>query len=72
MDYWNTYSTVVSWNNIRLMLVMALINDCHMQPINFVLIPTQAHVKNDLYIKPPKVTKEFEIPDLPNFTENLT
>ena len=54
------------------MLVMALINDCHMQPINFVLIPTQAHVKTDLYIKPPKVTKEFEIPDLPNFTENLT
>ena len=59
MDDWNTYSPVVSWNTVRLMLAMALINNWHMQPIDFLLAPLQAPVKTDIYMKPTKVPKGF-------------
>ena len=44
------------------MIVMALINNWHMQSIDFVLSLPQAPVKTDICMKPPKVPKEFEIP----------
>ena len=50
IDYWSTYSPVVSWNSVRLMLVMAIINNWHMQSIDFVLAFPQAPVKTDIYI----------------------
>ena len=71
VDYWNTYSPVVSWNTVRLMLVMALIDNWHMQYIDFVLAFAQAPIKTDIYMKPPKVPKEFEILDLPKFTDRF-
>ena len=66
MDYFNTYSPLVSWNTDILVLGMALINDCHMKFIDFVLAFPQAPVKTDIYIKPPKVPKDFKNP---KFTE---
>eukprot|EP00980_Cylindrotheca_fusiformis_P016832 scaffold5080_cov130-Cylindrotheca_fusiformis.AAC.1 len=30
VDYWSTYSPVVSWSTVRLMIVFALLNDWHM------------------------------------------
>ena len=71
VDHWNTCSLVLSWNTVRLILVMALLNNCSVQSITFVpVFPTSTN-KNYNYIKPPKVPKEFEIPYLPNFTNRL-
>ena len=72
VDYWNTYSPVVSWNTVRLLIVMALINGWHMQSIDFVLAFPQAPVKTDIYMSPPKVPHDFVIPDLPTKADRLT
>ena len=37
IDYWATYSPVVSWITVRLMIVFAILNDWHMESIDFVL-----------------------------------
>ena len=50
---------------------MALINNWHIQSINFVLESSQAPVQTDIYMKPPKVPKDVEIPDLPKFTDRF-
>ena len=42
-----------------------------MQSIDFVLVFPQAPVKIDIYMKPPNVSKEFEITDLPKFTDRF-
>lgn len=69
VNYWATYSFVVSWSTVQLMIVLALINDWQMQSIDFVLAFPQAPVKTDIYMKPPKVPPDFTIPDLPRFTD---
>eukprot|EP00980_Cylindrotheca_fusiformis_P020590 scaffold7642_cov88-Cylindrotheca_fusiformis.AAC.1 len=66
IDYWSTYSPVVSWSTVRLMVVFALLNDWHMQSIDFVLAYPQAPVKTDIYMKPPRTPPGFVIPDLPS------
>jgi hypothetical protein len=72
INYWSTYSPVVSWNTVRLMIIMALVNGWHMQSIDFVLAFPQAPIKTDIYMKPPRVPPNFEIPDLPSFTDRFT
>ena len=59
------------WNTVRLVLAVALLNDWHMQSIDFVLAFPQAPVKTNIYTKPPKILKDFEIPNLPDFTKRL-
>ena len=71
IDYWNTYSPVVSWNTVRLLIVMALLNEWHMQSIDFILAFPQAPVKTDIYMKPPKVPSDFIIQDLPPPTDRF-
>lgn len=71
VDYWSTYSPVVSWGTVRLMLVLAIVNNWHMQSIDFVLAFPQAPVKTDIFMKPPKVPHNFLIPDLPRFTDRF-
>ena len=41
------------------MTVTELINDWHMQSIDFILAFSQAPVKTDIYMKTPKVPKDF-------------
>jgi hypothetical protein len=72
IDYWSTYSPVVSWSTVRLMIVFALLNDWHMESIDFVLAYPQAPVKTDIYMTPPRVPPNFIIPDLPSFSDRLT
>ena len=72
IDYWQTYSPVVSWNTVRLLIVLALINNWYMQSIDFVLAFPQAPVKTDIYMKPPKVPPNFVIPDLPKPQDRYT
>ena len=43
--YCNTYSPVVYWNTRGLMLVMSLINDWHIQSIEFLLAFSQEPIK---------------------------
>ena len=37
VDYWDTRSSVVSWQTIRLIFILAIVNDWHIQSIDFVL-----------------------------------
>ena len=65
VDYWDTYSPVVSWQTIRLIFVLAIVNKWYIHSIDFVLAFPQADVKTDIYMQPPKVPLNFPIPDLP-------
>ena len=55
--YWDTYSPVVSWSSVRLMLILALILGWEMRSINFIMAFPQADVKTDIYMKIPHGTK---------------
>ena len=72
VDYWDTYAAVVSWSTVRLMIIFALINDWHMESIDFVLAYPQAPIKTDIFMLPPKVPPKFVIPDLPHLTDRFT
>jgi hypothetical protein len=72
VDYWTTCFPVVSWNTVRLVVSMALINKWHMQSINFVFAFTQAPILTDIYMKPPRVPRHFLIPDLPALADRFT
>ena len=65
------YSPVVSFDTVCLMVVFALLNNWHMESINFVLAYPQAPIKTDIFMQPPKVPPNFTIPDLPNFADRF-
>ena len=72
VNYWATYSPVVSRSAVRLILVLELINNWTMRSIDFVMAFPQAHTKTDIYMKPPTVPSNFVIPDLPKFMDRFT
>ena len=72
VDYWSTYSPVVSWSTVRLMIVTALLLDWHMESIDFVLAFPQAPVVTETYMRPPKVPPGFTISDLPAPSDHFT
>jgi hypothetical protein len=54
------------------MVVFALLNNWHMESIDFVLVAyPQAPIKTDIFMQPPKVPPNFTIPDLPNFADQF-
>ena len=53
------------------MIVFAILNDWHMESIDFVLAIPQAPIKTDIYMRPPKVLSGFSIPDLPTFSDRF-
>ena len=53
------------------MLCMAVIMDWHMELVDFVQAFTQALIKTEIFMHPPKVPSSFTIPDLPNFINRL-
>jgi hypothetical protein len=55
--YWDTYSPVVSWATVRLVLILALILGWEMRSIDFIMAYPQADVKTDIYMKLPNKTK---------------
>ena len=59
INYWAMYSPVVSWSTVRLMIVFAILNDWHMESIDFVLAFPQAPIKTDIYMRPPKGPYSF-------------
>ena len=56
-SYWDTYSPVVSWSTVRLVLILALVLGWEMKSIDFVLAYPQAEVKANIYMRLPKGTK---------------
>ena len=53
------------------MIGFAILNDWHMESIDFVLAFPQAPLKTDIYMRPPKVQSGFSIPDLPTFSDRF-
>ncbi|CAJ1935468.1 unnamed protein product [Cylindrotheca closterium] len=72
VDYWDTYAPVVSWSTVRLMVIFALINNWHMESIDFVLAYPQAPIKTDIFMQPPRVPPKFVIPDMPRPGDRFT
>ena len=53
VNYWDTYSPVVTWYSIRTMLIIALINGWHTRQIDFILAFPQATLTVDIYMRVP-------------------
>ena len=53
VHYTETYSPVVNWFSVRLMLILALVNKWHSRQIDFVLAYPQAPIPYDNYMKLP-------------------
>jgi len=54
VHYHDTFSPVVSWTTIRLLLILSIINGWHARQIDFVLAFPQANVKTDVYMHVPE------------------
>lgn len=55
-SYWDTYSPVVSWSTVRLVLILSLILGWEMRTIDFVMAYPQAPIKTDIFMRLPKGT----------------
>jgi hypothetical protein len=55
-SYWDTYSPVVSWSTVRLVLILGLILGWEMRSIDFIMAYPQADVNTGIYMKAPKGT----------------
>ena len=55
VQYWETYSLVVTWASLRLLLILATLNDWVAKQIDFVLAFSQADAENELYLSIPQV-----------------
>ena len=71
VDYWDTYSLAVSWQTIRLIFILAFVNDWHIQSIDFVLAFPQTDLNTNIYMQPPRAPFDFEIPDLPVLSDRF-
>ena len=71
MEYWSTYSPVVSWNTVRLVVTMGIIQGWYMNSIDFVMVYPQAKIKTDIYMTPPQVPTNFKIPDITNLADRF-
>lgn len=63
IDYLNTYSPVVNWGTLKLLLTISLIKDFTTHHIDYVLAFSQAFVDIPIYLKPPP---GFHIEGAPN------
>eukprot|EP00978_Attheya_sp_CCMP212_P035604 scaffold155678_cov30-Attheya_sp.AAC.2 len=59
INYWETYSPMVTWNSIRIFLILAIVNNWHTRQIDFVLAYPQADVECDMYMEIPR---GFQLP----------
>ena len=54
VNYWETYSPVVEWMKVRIMLTLASIENLHTKSIDFVLAYPQADLDVDIYMELPQ------------------
>jgi len=65
--FWDTYSPVVTWSTVRLVMILALVLGWEMRSIDFILAFPQADVKSDIYMRLPKGTRVTS----PNLRKNF-
>jgi len=54
IDYWNTYTPVMSWSSVRLLLTLSHIHKWHSTQIDFTQAFTQPPIKEDVYMHIPQ------------------
>lgn len=54
VNYWDTYSPVVSWETVRSLLTLAILNNWETRQIDFVLAFPQAKVECPMYMEVPQ------------------
>ena len=60
VHYTDTYSPVVSWFSVRLILILAKLNKWHTRQIDFILAYPQADIPYDNYMKLPRGIKTIQ------------
>ena len=53
VNYWNTYSPVVSWSSIRILMTLSNLHNFHTKSVDFVQAFPQAKVKSTIFLKTP-------------------
>ena len=53
VNYWNTYSPLVSWSFIRILMTLSNIHHLHTKSVDFVQAFPQAKIKSTIYFKKP-------------------
>ena len=54
INYWETYTPVVQWMSVKIMLKLAAIENLHTKSIDFVLVYLQANLDVDIYMELPQ------------------
>ena len=54
IDFWETYSPVVQWSSVRLMLILSIIHGFASRQVDFVQAFPQAPIDDDVYIRIPQ------------------
>jgi len=54
INYWETYSPVVMWTKVRLLITLAKIDGWPSRQLDFILAYPQADVDGDIYMRLPK------------------
>ena len=54
INFWETYSPVVSWFSIRIFLTLTIINNWHTRQVDFILAYPQADIETELYMEIPQ------------------
>lgn len=57
LHYWETFSLVVTWAAIQMILILSIIHDWHTCQVDFVLAYPQADPETDLYMNIPRSFK---------------
>ena len=53
VNYWDTYSPVVSWSSVRILMTLAKLHNLHTKSIDFVQAFPQAKVKSTIFLQTP-------------------
>ena len=63
INYWETYPPVITWQTICFFFILAIIRDCQIRKIDFMLAYTQALAEVPLYMKFPQGYNNKYLPD---------
>jgi Reverse transcriptase (RNA-dependent DNA polymerase) len=63
VNFWETYSPIVQWSTIQLLLTLSITEDLWARQINFILAYPQANVKTEIYLDLPIGYEEFLAPN---------
>ena len=55
LNYWENYAPLVTWTDIKLILILFIMTGWHTKKIDFLLDYPQAPVKYELFMKIPKI-----------------